>query len=184
MPAAISWSNYRDVLTKVVSFLDTLEELLISFRPHDYNTHGYITLPAENAKDYKVCKQRKILWDKFSWFGFERENRQRMHASFNYLDKAELPQKMQEMRTAISKVDLDTLHSKYPSFTFKNVKRTKIDALAELAKYWSNNVHALAAPGSFPAKADMAALLRDLQMLSSARADGCERAGEAGNGRE
>ena len=99
MSAAISWSNYSDVLTKVVSFLDALKELLISFRPHDYNTHGYITLPAKDAKDYKVCSQRKILWDKFSWFGFERENRERMRQSFNYHDKVELPRKMQQMQT-------------------------------------------------------------------------------------
>jgi hypothetical protein len=168
MPAAISWSNYCDVLTKVVSFLDTLEQLLISFRPHDYNTHGYITLPAKDAKDYEVCRQRKILLDKFSWFGFERENRQRMHASFNYLDKAELPQKMQEMWTAISEVDLDTLHSKYPSYTFEKVKSTKIAALAELAKSLSNNVHGVVGGGgSFSAKGDnMFALLRELQMLT------------------
>ena len=167
MSTDILFSNYCDVLTKVVSFLDALEELLISFQPHDYNTHGYLTLPAKDAKDYKVYSQRKILWDKFSWFGFERENKQRMSQSFYHLDKAELPQKMQEMQTAISEVDLDTLNEKYPYYTFENVKSTKIDALAELAKYLSNNVHGVVGGGgSFPAKADMSALLRELQMLT------------------
>ena len=57
-------------------------------------------MPAEkDAKDYEVCRQRKILWDKFSWFGFERENRERMRQSFNYHDEAELYVKMQQMQT-------------------------------------------------------------------------------------
>lgn len=167
MPSAMEWRNYCDVLRKVVIFLETLDQLVMSFRPDDYNTHGYITFPVEDAKDYEVCKQRKMLWDNFSWFGFERENEERMLQSFGFHDKAELTRKMQEMQTAIGEVDLDTLHEKYPHHTFADVKSTKTGALSELAKYLSNHVSGVVGVGgSLPAQADMCALLRELQMLT------------------
>ena len=118
------------VLTKVAIFVKELRQLVISFRPQDYQIHGYITLPSEDAKDYEVCVQWKTLMDKFMWFGFDNDDKLWTWVSFKDHDKEALTQKMQDMHGSISAVDLKKLANEYPYYTFEKVNTSKTEALS------------------------------------------------------
>ena len=92
----IDYDEYCGVLTKVAIFEKDLRQLVISFRPHDYQIHGYITLPSEDAKDYEVCVQLNSFTDKFIWFGFDNDDKLWTWISFKDHDKEALTQKMQD----------------------------------------------------------------------------------------
>ena len=166
------YEDYCDVLPKVELFVKKFRQLVISFRPDDYKTEGYITLPSEDAKEYEVCIQLKKLGDKFIWFGFDSADMRWSWVSFKNHDRVELTGKMTDMSSSISAVDLEKLTEEYPQWeypqcTFEDVKTAKTEALSELTKWLSKYVEGVHTSGGIlPAQADMSILLRRMKVLS------------------
>ena len=53
----IDYDEFCGVLTKVAIFVKELRQLLISFRPHDYKIHGYMTIMTlwNSPEKCKIC---------------------------------------------------------------------------------------------------------------------------------
>jgi hypothetical protein len=161
------YENYCDVLTKVELFVKEFRQLVISFRLDDYETEGYITLPSEDAKEYEVCIQLKKLGDKFIWFGFDSADTRWTWVSFKSHTTVELSDKMTEMSSSISAVDLEKLTEEYPQCTFENVTTAKTEALSKLRNWLLKDVEGVHnGGGTIPAQAHISTLLRRMEVLS------------------
>ena len=133
----MSMKYYQNALTAVVIFLENLDALLISFRIDDYNTNGYITIPAKDAKDYEVCVQRKKLWNTYAWFHFNKNDSVGTIAIMtDGVDETQQKLKMRDLYRSISEIDLHKLAD--AAFHFETIISAKSEALSALSTWFTS----------------------------------------------
>jgi hypothetical protein len=134
----MSMKHYRSALTAVVNFLDELEALLISFRPDDYRTNGYITIPPRDTKYYEVCVQRKELWNTYAWFQFKKnESLTETQIMTDGVDTTQQKLKMRDLYRSISEIDLYKLTD--GGSHYQRITSAKTEALSALSTWFTEN---------------------------------------------